>query len=355
MINLDKLPQIEKLDKDSIRRSITELPDQIIQTIKDIKELEIPEDFASAKNIVICGMGGSALGGRIVDALITDRMRVPIEVFTEIKLPNYVNADSLVILSSYSGNTEETLLCAEDALKRKAKIFIITTGGKLAEFATKEKKTAYVFKPRYNYSRQPRMALGYAVFALLAVLRKLDFITFSDKEIDEAITRLKGFIWEYSPEVLKDNNLAKFMTYKLRGRLPILIASEHVSGAAHAFKNQLNENSKTFSALFDIPELNHHLMEGLKFPAVMKSHLFFLFFHSEHYSIPVQKRYPITQEVIQKNGIEWGLYKLSGVTKLEDVLQLLAFSEWTSFYLAMTNEVDPGPIPWVDYFKEKLL
>src|SRR5437016_4960837 len=130
---LDDLAQIAKLDKGNINGSIEHLPEQIEDAWVAVKNLQIPDDYSRVKNIVVAGMGGSALGGRIVHYLEFRNLRTPIEVTTNYHLPNYVNEDSLVILSSYSGNTEETISAATDALKRRAKVIGIATGGKLAE------------------------------------------------------------------------------------------------------------------------------------------------------------------------------------------------------------------------------
>src|SRR5258708_4324529 len=172
---LDDLAQIAKLDKGNILSSIEHLPEQIEDAWVSIKNLEIPEDYTRVKNIVVAGMGGSALGGRIVYYLEFKNLRTPIEVTTNYHLPNYVNEDSLVILSSYSGNTEETISSATDALKRRAKIVGIATGGKLVELL--KGKPVYLIDPRNNPSGQPRMGLGYSISSILALLSKLNFIS----------------------------------------------------------------------------------------------------------------------------------------------------------------------------------
>ena len=128
MNNLDNVEAFERYDKGKILATIRLLPDQIEQAWENLKDIQIPKDYHDVENVVICGMGGSALGGRIVDSLMANRVFVPIEVFTEYDIPNYVNSRSLVILTSYSGNTEETLNAAHEAINKKAKIFGITTG-----------------------------------------------------------------------------------------------------------------------------------------------------------------------------------------------------------------------------------
>jgi len=354
MINLDNIGGLINEDRKLVYESISAFPKQIEQVWSDFKTIDKPTECSLAKNVVIAGMGGSALGGRVIDSLIQDRSRVPIEVFTEYHLPNYVNKDSLVIVSSYSGNTEETLSDANEAIKRGAKAFAITTGGKLSKLIKEEKLNSYIFKPSNNPSKQPRMALGYSIAAILAILSQCDFIHLADNEVDEAIDKFNEYEDSFGIKRDKRTNIAKSLAEKIKGKIPVLVASEHLVGSAHTFKNQLNETAKNFSVLFDIPELNHHLMEGLRHPALVKKDLYFIFIESDKYSDRVQKRYSITQEVVEKNEVEYGKYVLRQNSKLNQAFELISLGLYSSFYFSILNDVDPSKIPWVDYFKDKM-
>jgi len=354
MPNLDSLEEIKRFDKKGVLSSIKMLPDQARQAWKEVNKLEIKKELAGTKNIVVCGMGGSGLGGRVVDSLFEKKIRAPIETFTQYYPPNYVNKDSLVVISSYSGNTEEALSCFNEAQKKGARIFGITTNGKLAKLLEKEKIDCYIFEPTYNPAKKPRLAIGYSIFAFLALLNKTEFITISKEEVGKAFDVLEEYVKEFGPRVSLKNNLAKSAAVKLRGKVPIIVSSEHLTGIAHVFKNQLNETAKTFSASFDLPELNHHLLEGLGGPPKVKEILHFLFYSSELYSAGVKKRYPITQEVVVENSVEYSIYQTRSKIKLEQVMELLVFGSFVCFYLAFLMGVDPSEIPWVDFFKEKL-
>lgn len=354
MANLDSREEIRKLDSGNILGSISALPDQMQQAWREIQELSVPEACHNSRNVVVAGMGGSALGGRIVDSLITDRARTPIEIFTEFRLPNYVNKDTFVILSSYSGNTEETLTAGREALTRGASIFCITTGGKLKKFMEENNLDGFVLDPIHNPSNQPRMGLGYSIIAVLAALAKCEFINLLDTEVHEAIETARMFTEEFGVNVGSSGNLAKIYAKKLKNKIPVLIASEHLVGITHAFKNQLNENAKTFALLFDIPELNHHLMEGLRNPAEAKKFLHFVFFESDLYLKQVNLRYPLTREVVEKQEISTDVYKFHSNKKLNQIFEELTFGSYVNFYLSMLYGIDPSPIPWVDYFKKKL-
>ena len=354
MHSLDDIDEIRKIDKGNILASIVLLPQQVEQAWREVNNLEIPQNFKEAKNIVLSGMGGSALGGRIIDSLILERLRAPFEVFTGFKLPRYANSDTLFIASSYSGNTEETLSSAKDAIAKGVKMFGIGTGGKLEEFFKSEKKPFYQVLPYANPSNQPRMGLGYAVTSILALLAKLKFIDIAEGEITSTIRIMGEFMTEFGVDNPSHQNLAKATAAKIKGKIPVIIASEHLLGSAHAFKNQLNENAKTFSVLFDIPEMNHHLLEGLTHPAEAKERLMFLFIESQLYPKEIGLRYPITREVVEKNEVKTASFRLRSEGKLEQIFELLLFGSFVSLYLALLYGTDPYPIPWVDYFKEKL-
>lgn len=354
MNNIDSQVDFEKFDKGKVVASIRMLPDQIEQSWEEISELNISKKFSDVNNVVICGMGGSALGGRIVDSLMVDRVKLPIEVFTEYDIPNYVGPKTLVLATSYSGNTEETISATKQAIKREAKIFGLTTGGKLEKLLKENKIDRYIYKPKANPSNQPRMGLGYSIGATLSILSKCDFIHLTEEDIYELVTTLRKFVKEYDIDTSKDENLAKVFSLRLKNKIPVIVASDHLYGVAHAFKNQLNENSKNFSILFDIPELNHHLMEGLKNPAKSREILHFIFFKSNLYRKEVLKRYKITADVLEKNGYPYDYFNPRGKQKISQIFESLVFGSFVSFYLAFLYNEDPSIIPWVDYFKKEL-
>ncbi len=354
MQNLDSLIEISKLDAGQVLGSIEYLPEQIKEIATELKYLAFPKSFSNVNNIVVCGMGGSALGGRIVHSLFMESLKIPVEVVTSYRLPNYVNKDSLVFLSSYSGNTEETIMGAHDAISRKAQIVGIATGGKLVDILEKVNAPCLLIRPKSNPSGQPRMGLGYSIMAILGILSKSKLINLSESQIEGIIATTEKYVDLYGVRSEERKNVAKMLSKKILGKVVNLVVSEHLAGSAHAFKNQLNENAKVFSNLFEISELNHHLMEGLRFPNKNREISTFLFIESKNYFERIKKRYSLTEEVIKKNGFGYEVYKTQSTTKLEEVFEILVLGSYISFYLSMLEGINPSPIPWVDYFKEKL-
>ncbi len=338
-----------------ILETIKLYPKQLEQSWDEVRAIKFPDNYKNIDNVVFCGMGGSALGARMTDAFTSEsRLRVPFEIFTEFHIPDYAGDNTLTIISSYSGGTEETLNAFKMARRNKCKIFGITSGGSLAASFKKEEIPAYIFDPVNNPSGQPRMSLGYASGAVLAVLTSLGLAHIAEADIGEAIEVMYSAIKELDEDVPERENIAKNFVKKIKGKAPVIVASEHLLGSAYALKNQFNESAKTYAMLFDLPELNHHLMEGLSHPQSLKKLLHFVFITSDLYPDRVKKRYPLTADVVKQNGVDFDFYHASAPTKLAQVYEVLVFGSFVVYYLTKTLGINPMTIPWVDYFKQKL-
>lgn len=352
---LDDVARIKKLDKSGVYHSIISLDKQCQDAWEKVCEIETPDDYKDFSQVIVCGMGGSALGAHVVQSLFQAELRIPLIIVRDYDLPSFVNQDSLVVLSSYSGNTEETLSCAEKAIDRKIKSFIITSGGKLAEIAQSNSLPCYIIDPVYNPCGQPRMATGYSIFGQLALFACLDLISLTEEEVRRTIQLIKTLQGKFSVEVPCSENLAKQIAKEIVEKIPLLVTAQHLIGAAHVFNNQLNENAKHFSNFQVIPELNHHLMEGLAYPKQNSQVLHFIFILSSFYPQRIQQRFKLTKDIVEKNEISAKNIEIPQVqTKLEEVFGLIVLGSFVSFYLAMLHNVDPAPVPWVDYFKKAL-
>lgn len=339
--------QINKYDTKNVLGSVDLLAEQIQHAWQDMKKVKIPAEYKKIDKIALFGMGGSALGIDVAKSLYGNDIKAPIEIINDYAVPDYVDKNTLAILSSYSGSTEETVMAAKKIEKLTKKIFIITTGKNLLNLANRKKYPVYVINPQYNPCEQPRVAVGYSVMAQFALLKKLGLIKFNDENVEKIYKFLKS-----SRGRIEKN--AIMLAKKAKGKMPIWVAAEHLKGNAHIVSNQTNETGKEFSTYFPVPELNHHLMEGLSFPKHMRRDLLFVLFSSDQYFKRNQVRMKITKEVILKNKAKAEIMRVPGKSKEEQVFAMLAWGGYFSFYLAMINEVDPSLIPWVDYFKEKL-
>ncbi|MBT4433343.1 SIS domain-containing protein [Candidatus Falkowbacteria bacterium] len=344
---------IQKLDKKNMYSSIASLSSQCKQVLEEQNSIKIPSNYKNIDNIIVSGMGASNLGGYIIKNLYKQELKVPIEIVKDYNLPNYVNKKTLCIISSYSGTTEETLSTLKEARKKGAKIFIITTGGKLNKFALKYKIPSYIFEPKNNPCNEPRMGLGYSIFGQIIIFNKLGLLKITNKEFKSVIKTIKKFNNKFNIEN-KKNNYSLEVAKKIHNKIPIVIGSEILLGNIHAFNNQINENAKNFSTRMELPNINHHLLEGLREPKSNQKNLCFIFLNSHLYHKRNQKRYEITKKVIKKNKINFTEYSLSSKTKLDQVFEALVFGSYASFYLAMLNKINPSPVPFVDFFKKEI-
>lgn len=343
-----------QIDKDKVYDSVLALPSQLASMSKQLKGRKLKEEIKEVDKVVIVGMGGSALGARVIKALAGNELKVPVEIVNDYQLPGFADEKTLVILSSYSGNTEEVINAGEEAKEVESQVLAMTTGGKLMDLAEENDWPVIKINPEKNPSNQPRMAIGYSVLGQIVVLDSLGIWRLKPELLSRTINWLGKQQKKWKKEVDRKNNPAKKLSRKLESKAPILISGEFLKGAVHVFKNQLNENAKTFAVRFDLPELNHHLMEGLGKPESLKKDIHFLLFDSQLYSDKIKKRLAITEEVILKQGYEVTKLEVEGKSKFEQVWEVIQFGGFVSLYLAILHKIDPAPIPWVDYFKKQL-
>lgn len=353
MTILDDLESIQTLDSKGVLTTIGHLPKQIDQAWREAKQVAVPKEFRDIQNITFCGMGGSALGPHLICSLYQAETKRPMVIVRDYHLGAYVNKKSLVVLCSYSGNTEETLSCGQEALRLEAQTVAVTSGGKLADFAKKNRLPCYQFTPTYNTSA-PRYGTGYMTFGPLALLHQLKLVRITDRQVTNLLQWLSQRDKNLVAEIPQEKNVAKKSALEIRGKVIVLVGAEFLEGATHVFANQINETSKNFASLFTLPELNHHLLEGVKFPTSNPENLVFLFVNSSLYTKPIPKRLEITKDIIRQHQVEILEFIPSGQTKLDQAFEVIQFGSYLTFYLAMLNAVDPSPNPWVDYFKEKL-
>jgi glucose/mannose-6-phosphate isomerase len=329
--------------------SVFALPDQCLQGWKESRQLAFPKSYRECEHIVFAGTGGSAYGAEIVSAWGRLHLRVPSVVISSGALPVWANKKTLVVVTSYSGSTEEAVALAREAHTLGCKLVVIAKGASLARLARRFGAPAYIFDDRKtNPSQQPRMGSGITLSALLGMLSRLGYLALGQSDMLAAVSQMRKRQRQRS-FVKQAETLAK----RLVGRTPLLISAEHLQGMLVPLRNQIHENAKHFAIADSVPELNHHLMEGLGHPASVKN-LTAVFFPSGSYSKNVKRRMAITKEVLKKQGVPSVDVKVSADTRLAEILVLLSFGGLLSLVLAKANHVDPKVIPWVDYFKAKM-
>lgn len=353
MLDLDDKEALLKVQGgDAVLRSVDALPQQLSHSF--IQSLHLSFPTSTIDNILVCGMGGSRFPSLIIRELFKEQLTVPYIINDDYILPGYLNEKSMVILSSYSGTTEEVINAGKLAYEKKIPLTGITTGGEIKNMLTNWDIPAYYFDAVHNPSRQPRIGFGYLVGGHLGLLMKLKVLKVSEDEIHTALENLPGLLEKFKVDSPAQDNPAKQLAQKLVQKYPYYIVSEFLAGVGNAVANQTNETAKTISSFRVIPELNHHLMEGLKFPDAHKELAMFIFFYSQLYSTQIKKRFSITKDVVEQNGLETYWYEMQGTTKIEQAFELMGFGSYMSMYLSALYGQDPAAIPYVDYFKQKL-
>lgn len=328
-------------NNDAVLKSIEFLPDQCQTAWKSAQAIKFPSQYSAVKNIVVCGMGGSRFTPLTVKYLYPDKLALPYEIIDDYNLPAYVDQNTLVILSSYSGTTEEVLSCGGQALVKKAALTQVTSKSMFDI-------PGYIFSPeQFNPSAQPRLGTGYLLFGHLGLLQALKLINLDDKVVSAAIDFLRAHQAQFKTQ-------AEALSQTLKDTHPFIVTSGFLRGFGNGFANQINENAKMVADPRVIPELNHHLMEGLNSPATLRQNAIFVFINSALYSPKIQQRFKITQDVVTKQGIKTFNLTLSAPDPLSQVLEAYAISAFATLALAQSYNVDPSLIPWVDYFKSQL-
>ncbi|OIO14276.1 hypothetical protein COX23_06260 [Candidatus Gottesmanbacteria bacterium CG23_combo_of_CG06-09_8_20_14_all_37_19] len=351
---LDDTKKIDQLNTGFSYDSIYSLPDQCAYAWNSAQELEIPSSYSHASSILFCGMGGSSYGARIIKSLYSDKISIPIDIVSDYHLPKYIRKNVLIVAASYSGNTEETISCIKEALQFDSEVIGISNGGELFKLLKSADKPVYKFDAEFNPSKQPRLGQGYMQMGQIAILKKLNYIEVSDKDVQDTITFLKSRNSLHSKQVRLTGSPAKQYATFFENRIINIIGAGFLEGAIHAIRNPFNETSKHFANYFILPEANHHLMEGLSFPKGNKDNLCFLMINSPLYEEKIKKRMELTKEVIQKNNIPVFEINLVSKTKLAQIFELIQLGSFITFYLGMLHQINPADIPWVNYFKEKL-
>ena len=196
------------------------------------------------------------------------------------------------------------------------------------------------------------MAIGYQVFGQLSMFAKMGLINISENDVLNLVDNLRELVKNLGPE--NEHNPAKLLSFAAFDKHAIFVAAEHLIGAVHVINNQFNENAKTLTSEWHLPEFNHHYMEALSFPHLAKDTTIFFLFNSPLYDKRIQKRVFITKELLEQKGFEVQLVQSTAPTRLEQVFEIIQLGEFVSCYLVMLYGIDPSPITNVDWFKSEM-
>lgn len=318
------------IDKSDYLKVLEDFPQQCRKALALPKGRIISSDIS---NIVVCGMGGSAIGGDLLKSYLSRTM--PVIVNRDYEIPEFVNENSLVIVVSYSGNTEETLNCYKKAKEKGCKIIAISSDGKLAE------KCKTVIK--IPSGLQPRAAIGYLFFPIIGVLHNSGIIEVKNEELNEML------------DTLKDTNYYKeageALAKKIKNKVPIIYSSALLEPVAYRFKTQINENSKQPAFHHVFPEMNHNELVGYKH---MDRKDFIAIFIRDNEDHPrIKKRMDICKKILEKR-VDVEEIETKGKYLLSRMFSAIYLGDLTSYYLALLNREDPTPVTVIEYLKSEL-
>lgn len=368
--NIDILDgDFSKLDKDNMIELLEEFPQKMRDALRLGEQFAIPIDLlpvptpvhASAiptststqsfKNIVVLGMGGSAIGGDLLSDYLADELSIPIVVIRGYDIPKFVDEDSLVFAVSYSGNTEETLFALKRSREAKARVIALTSGGKLAVLA-RENNFPVVEVPA---KIQPRAAISYLFFPILKVLERIGLIKERNEEIEETLNTLQKLSKEYSAKSPSENNLAKKVALSLYQHLPLVYGSEGLLEAvAMRWKTQINENSKWPCFWNIFPELDHNEIVGYEIENNINRQIKIIYLQDQEGLLRIGLRRKITREIIQDKVADFIVCPTKGKGKMSRMFSLIFLGDLTSYYLAILNQVDPSPVAYIEDLKREL-
>ena len=343
MILKDKIRQ---LDRERMYTSIYNFPDQIIDS-KLLMSKIVLRHRDEINSILVCGMGGSAIGADLVKSITSDVLDKQISINRDYKLPKWVDNKTLIILSSFSGNTEEVLSCLEDCKINSFKPIIISTGGKLVQNAIEHNFEYIQFE---NNKIQPRAAVGYSISLLLLLLNRLSLL--SDgivSELDVCHTVLQN----YRDELLENesSNCAISFAEALYESYPIIYSSSNIESLAFRFRCQLAENSKIIASHNIFPEQNHNEIEAFK--NSNDQDIAFVWLIDESDSQQNIKRMKTTQGLLKDVGTHL-IIKVNEVSRYERILKMVNYLDWISYYCAILNNTNPTTIDKINKLKSLL-
>jgi glucose/mannose-6-phosphate isomerase len=345
---LDEIGEIEKIDKSNMLSFCVEAPKHYREAARMGEKISLA--YSKPSNIVVAGMGGSAIGGELVKDWARDRMPLPIEVNREYSLPAYVGKKSLVLIASYSGETEESLSAFLQAVRSGCMIHCISSGGSLMEFA-KKLGVPYL---RIPSGMPPRAALPYLFVPMLLSLEKLNLVSSVSESLKEAVRILKRVSGENSPEEPGKNNFSKTLASNIGETVPVVYGFGIYRGVAQRLKQQFNENSKIPSKWEVFPELNHNEIVGWEESGKLAKNFSIILIRDENEPAEIRSGIETTKTLMFSNQSKIFEVWSQGKSDLSRMLSAVCVGDFTSVYLAILRKVDPTPVKTIALLKDRM-
>jgi len=347
---LDDPAVLARYDVSGMAERVGRLASQVRQAWPQTRRLTLPTAYHEASAVAVLGMGGSAIGADLVRGVFADRLRVPLLVIRDYVLPAFAGPATLVVASSHSGATEETLAATEEALERGCPVAVIASGGALAERAMSDALPLL----RFEAEAQPRAAVGWNVLLLAGLLERAGYLQVSDTEVDDAAARAEARFAACAPAVPTEHNPAKQLAWAILDRIPVVIGAGHLAAVARRWKTQFNENGKSWAAWDELPEATHNTVAGLAQPENVREHLFAVILASPEDHPRTSLRRDLTAGLLQAAGTPRMQVEVEGAGRLAQAFDAIVLGDLVSVYLAVLYGLDPTPVVAIEALKERL-
>lgn len=344
---LNDVDKMKQVDKSNMLRFSIEAAKHFGEAAKISSK--ISADFPKPKNVVVAGMGGSAIGGEILKDYSRNQALFPIEVSRDYSLPAYADGKTLVLVVSYSGDTEESLSAFLDAQNRQCMTFCISSGGRLLEFA-KKLDVPFLSVPS---GMPPRAASPYLLVPQLTLLEKLDLISGVSKGLKEALPMLKNISLENAPEKPLESNASKSLASEIDETIPVVYGFGYYRAVALRWKQQFNENSKVPAKWEVFPELDHNEIVGWEKIGELEKHFSLLYIRDYEEPAEVRSRIEITKALTSMFSKKFEVWA-QGKNMLAKMMSVILIGDFTSVYLAILRGVDPTPVKTIAALKQRL-
>jgi glucose/mannose-6-phosphate isomerase len=350
-MNLDDSISFQKLDPDHMLDHINGLPGQLQAAWELGQTLPLPA-MPGVQAVLITGMGGSAIGADLLAAYASPLCLLPIVVHRDYDLPAWAHGpQTLVIASSHSGNTEETLSAFECARARGCQVLAISTGGRLAAAA----KAAGITTWGFEHLGQPRAAVGFSFGLLLAALARLGFLPDPAEELKAAVADMLGQQASLNADVPISHNPAKRLAGQLYGRWVAVFGSGYLAPVARRWKGQISEVAKAWGQFEALPEADHNTLAGLVNPEKVLTQAMMLFLCAPSDHPRNRTRADLTRHSFMVEGLNTDFVNARGGTPLAHIWTALHMGDYTAYYLAMMYDVDPTPVAAIESFKKEMI
>ncbi|MEX0786273.1 MAG: bifunctional phosphoglucose/phosphomannose isomerase [Dehalococcoidia bacterium] len=347
---LDDRATVDRLDPHGLLGRIEALPEQCEEAWRCAGEFELPSAYRDAREVVLLGMGGSAIAGDIVRSIASTSGRKPIYVVRGYDAPGFVSEQTLVVACSHSGNTEETLSSVRQSLDAGARGIAVTTGGELRSLAGERG----IHCLSYDYDGEPRSAIGHQLMTLLSLAERAGLLASQGDAVAEAVSLMREQRARIGHSTSSDRNAAKQLAGRLRGKLPVIVGGGVLSDAAYRWKTQINENAKSWAFHETMPELNHNAIAGFGLPEELVPRLHVVFLHHSALHPRLRLHYDAAADALTAAGVAHERVEALGSSGLAQALTSLHFGDLVSYYLALLNRVEPAPVQALDKVKAKL-